>query len=92
MQPEFRPGFRPQYRGPAPNRMGPRGPRPQAFIPHIPFDFTMSPNCFPMAVDPECEVQRDQHLEGFSNKKKIKKISNFSVFIILILRLSNEEK
>lgn len=49
--------------------MGPRGPRPQAFIPHIPFDFTMSPNCFPMAVDPECEVQRDQHLEDCLMKK-----------------------
>ena len=49
--PQFRPGFRPQYRGGGAG--GPRGrpagaPRPQAFIPHIPFDFAMSPDCFPM--------------------------------------------
>ena len=62
---KFRPGFRPEFRGPAPapRNQGPRGPRPQAFIPHIPFDFFMSPDSFPMAVDPECEAARDLHLE-----------------------------
>ena len=37
----------------------------KAFIPHIPFDFAMSPDCFPMAVDAEMEIRRDQELEGF---------------------------
>ncbi|CBY19434.1 unnamed protein product [Oikopleura dioica] len=62
---KFRPGFRPEFRGPAPppRNQGPRGPRPQAFIPHIPFDFFMSPDSFPVAVDPECEAARDLHLE-----------------------------
>ena len=62
---KFRPGFRPEFRGPAPppRNQGPRGPRPQAFIPHIPFDFFMSPDSFPIAVDPECEAARDLHLE-----------------------------
>lgn len=68
---QFRPGYRPEYRGPAPGPRpsGPRGPRPQAFIPHIPFDFFMSPDCFPMATDPECEVARDQHLDECLVKK-----------------------
>ena len=61
---KFRPGFRPEFRGPAPPRnQGPRGPRAQAFIPHIPFDFFMSPDSFPIAVDPECEAARDLHLD-----------------------------
>jgi len=71
--PQFRPQFRPQYRGGG-NGSAPRGrphgaPRPQAFIPHIPFDFAMSPDCFPMAVDGEMEIRRDQELEDVLMKR-----------------------
>ena len=69
---QFRPGFRPQYRGGGSGggqRRSANGPRPQAFIPHIPFDFAMSPDCFPMAVDAEMEIRRDQNIEGLTQKK-----------------------